>query len=129
MRYSTQISSIIVALLFIYAINFKSVITIHYFLNQAEITALFCVNKEKPQMKCNGKCHLAKELKKVDNNKEQSPFSQNNSSHNFEVSFSLVDNSTAFTPGIKNHKKSEWVITKDKTLNGYPSIISPPPKM
>ena len=27
-------------------------------MNQAEITELFCINKEKPRLKCNGKCHL-----------------------------------------------------------------------
>ena len=26
---------------------------------------VLCVNKDKPEMKCNGQCHLSKELKKV----------------------------------------------------------------
>lgn len=34
-----------------------------YLLNTKYITENFCVNKEKPKLKCNGKCHLAKELK------------------------------------------------------------------
>lgn len=31
-------------------------------LNQGSITALFCVNKDKPAMKCDGKCFLKKAL-------------------------------------------------------------------
>lgn len=27
---------------------------------------VLCINKNKPELKCNGKCHLAKELKTVD---------------------------------------------------------------
>lgn len=32
-------------------------------MNQAELTAKYCVNKAKPMLKCNGKCYLAKQLK------------------------------------------------------------------
>lgn len=30
-----------------------------------------CVNKSKPELKCNGKCHLAKELKNASDSKEE----------------------------------------------------------
>ena len=33
---------------------------LYYNLNKAYITELFCINKEKVQMKCHGKCHLSK---------------------------------------------------------------------
>jgi hypothetical protein len=33
-----------------------------YLLNQSEITELFCINKDKPEMQCNGKCHLKKQF-------------------------------------------------------------------
>lgn len=31
-------------------------------MNQTEIIMEFCVNKNKPELQCNGKCHLAKQL-------------------------------------------------------------------
>lgn len=31
-------------------------------MNQEEITLEFCVNKDKPELQCDGKCHLAKKL-------------------------------------------------------------------
>ena len=39
---------------------------VNFRLNQAEITALECENKNRPELKCNGKCYLAKQLQKVD---------------------------------------------------------------
>lgn len=35
-------------------------------MNQKEITAKYCVNKDRPQLRCNGNCYLAKQLKKQD---------------------------------------------------------------
>lgn len=36
---------------------------VNWKINQAEITEKFCENKDKPILKCNGKCHLMKQLK------------------------------------------------------------------
>lgn len=35
-------------------------------INQDFIAKVLCINKETPELQCNGKCQLAKELKKVD---------------------------------------------------------------
>ena len=37
---------------------------VNWKMNQAELTAKYCVNKATPKLKCNGKCFLAKQLKK-----------------------------------------------------------------
>lgn len=50
----------------------KVIIYADYIINKEEITKMFCVNKSKPKMNCNGKCHLKKQLKEQDK-KEQSP--------------------------------------------------------
>lgn len=39
-----------------------SVIQGSYELNKAEIIANFCVNKSRPELKCDGKCYLAQQL-------------------------------------------------------------------
>jgi hypothetical protein len=36
----------------------------NFYLNQDEIIEAFCENKEKPELNCNGNCHLSKELNK-----------------------------------------------------------------
>ncbi len=38
---------------------------VDYVVNYEYITKTLCVNKAKPQMNCNGKCHLMKELAKA----------------------------------------------------------------
>jgi hypothetical protein len=45
--------------------QFRQVIIVSsFYLNQSEIIEEHCENKDQPEMQCNGKCHLSKELKK-----------------------------------------------------------------
>lgn len=45
----------------------QTLIMIDWKVNQDFITARYCVNKNKPELKCNGQCQLAKKLRKVEN--------------------------------------------------------------
>jgi hypothetical protein len=36
-----------------------------YAINYDYISKVLCINKDKPELKCNGKCHLMKELAKL----------------------------------------------------------------
>lgn len=50
----------------------KTIVVADYQINKEYIAKVLCVNKSKPKMHCNGKCHLKKELNKADK-KEKSP--------------------------------------------------------
>lgn len=50
----------------------KSIVCLDYALNKEYIARVLCINKNKPEKNCNGKCHLKKQLKEQDK-KEQSP--------------------------------------------------------
>lgn len=39
---------------------------VNFSINQKEIAELECVNKDRPEMNCNGNCYLSKQLKKAD---------------------------------------------------------------
>lgn len=39
---------------------------VNFHLNQKEIVRMECENKNRPEMHCNGKCYLAKQLQKAD---------------------------------------------------------------
>ena len=54
--------SIVVVLLFLQPQISNTAVWMLYEMNKADITAAFCVNKDKPALKCNGKCHLATQL-------------------------------------------------------------------
>ena len=39
---------------------FNGLVWLNYEVNKAEIIELFCVNKEMPELKCEGSCHMKK---------------------------------------------------------------------
>ncbi|SFQ76325.1 hypothetical protein [Hymenobacter arizonensis] len=41
----------------------RELLVVDYALNQATITARFCVNKARPMMHCNGKCYLVQKMR------------------------------------------------------------------
>ena len=128
LKYLSQISSIIVALLFVYTINFKSFVTVNYFANQAEIIELFCINKEKPILQCNGKCHLATQLAEVENDTEDAPFSQQTLNFNLEINLDLVQNQLNIQPHLGLLKKVNYFTQNTIPCDGFFSISSPPPQ-
>jgi len=60
---------------------------IDYVVNYEYISKVLCVNKAKPKLQCNGKCHLMKELAK--SSESEAPISSDKkiASQQFEVLF------------------------------------------
>lgn len=52
-----------------------------YIVNYEYIVAELCENKAKPELKCNGKCHLAKELAKASESEKPISSNKKNSLH------------------------------------------------
>lgn len=51
----------------------QELLVVDYQLHKERVTQLFCVNKDKPQLHCNGKCHLAKQLRKAADAESKAP--------------------------------------------------------
>lgn len=127
MKFVSQISSILVALLFVCSINFKSIITIDYILNSTEITELFCVNKEKPELQCNGKCHLAKQLVKAEKEENEMPFSNQSLAYQLDLTSILTHTLVNFIqPALENTIHATFYGLT--TIDHWYRIPSPPPK-
>lgn len=47
-----------------------TLIQIHFYMDRNQITALYCVNKDKPELECDGKCELSKRLSKAKDQNE-----------------------------------------------------------
>ena len=62
----------------------------------------FCINKEKPELKCNGKCHLAKQLQVVSKNDKNSDIVVNISASFYPIYFSEYQNVLFKTPFFIN---------------------------
>lgn len=43
-------------------------VIVWYQANKDYVADVLCINKDKPELHCNGKCYLKKQLKKVDDN-------------------------------------------------------------
>jgi hypothetical protein len=58
------------SLIFIIALLWKDIAAfswnVWFYNNQVELAAKYCVNKKKPMLHCDGKCYLAKQLKKLE---------------------------------------------------------------
>jgi hypothetical protein len=60
---------------------------LEYVVNYDYISKVLCENKAKPQMNCNGKCHLMKELAKASENEKPISSDKKNASQEFEILF------------------------------------------
>ncbi len=64
-----------VSILLICALSFQFMIKIglvgYYIINKDYIAKVLCINKDKPALKCQGKCHLKKQLAKTETAENQ----------------------------------------------------------
>jgi hypothetical protein len=84
---------------------------IDYIVNYDYISKVLCINKAKPKLHCNGKCHLMKELAKT--SESETPISSNKKivSHELEI---------LFFEEIKSFKiTSLYFEEKQKTISNY----------
>ena len=63
-----SLPAFILLLAFAWTQAYNTVVLTAYELNKVAIEKEFCENKAKPELKCNGKCHLSKQL--LDHQKE-----------------------------------------------------------
>jgi hypothetical protein len=58
------------SIVFVVALLWKDIAAfswnVWFYKNQVELAAKYCVNKKKPMLHCDGKCYLAKQLKKLE---------------------------------------------------------------
>ncbi|WP_417875947.1 hypothetical protein [Winogradskyella sediminis] len=52
--------------IFLFVVSQQAIVIMNFKLNQKAITEQFCINKAKPELQCNGKCHLTKELQETE---------------------------------------------------------------
>lgn len=61
-----RVFALFLILLFCGKFIYSSFWLIYFQINQQEIIRLSCENRDRPAMKCNGKCYLAKQLRKAE---------------------------------------------------------------
>jgi hypothetical protein len=88
---------------------------VDYIVNYDYIAKVLCENKAKPELKCNGKCHLMKELAKQAENEKPIQNNKKQATLEFEVLFFQEIASLQFTQSNGDDKS----ITLDCYSNQY----------
>jgi len=120
-----RVLSAIMTLIFLLVLSQRAAIVVHFKLNQEAIAAKFCVNQDKPELHCNGKCYLAKELKET-NKKSESEKIIN--TKGFDLIFILNETVEIAVPKEIKYKQ-KILYLEGKHLTPYIEIIKPPPNM
>ncbi|MCB9226052.1 MAG: hypothetical protein R2836_07695 [Chitinophagales bacterium] len=111
--------------LFISANFYNVVVYIIYNANKSYITEVFCVNKDKPELKCNGKCHLAKSLAAAEKEKTEK---ETTPSLLVFAPF-LISGVDSNYPNIEQQTKTYIVKKEKKLIDKYHFYILDPPKI
>lgn len=51
----------------------RELLVLNFAVNQAALTAKYCVNKARPRLHCDGKCYLARQLRRAENGPAKAP--------------------------------------------------------
>ncbi|WP_179316973.1 hypothetical protein [Winogradskyella undariae] len=117
-----RVFSLLITFLFLLVISQRAVVMVHFKLNQKVIAKQFCVNQDKPELQCNGKCYLHKELQKKEHKDSEKIINTKN--------FDLVLNSNyEYHIDIKKITKKKELVIYQETQHKEPylEILVPPP--
>lgn len=125
MKVTKNIMLIVLSLVFFYALFFKSIYFIHFKINQYQIAKQFCENKDKPALKCNGKCHLTKELKKVDDPYNDSNFPFNRLKDKKEEVY-FNEDIFKLKYSVTIHSKNQYFYIDNYDFKNISKLFKPP---
>jgi hypothetical protein len=101
---------------------------VEYVLNYEYIVTVLCENKDKPEMHCNGKCHLTKELAKEAGGESKNPF--NGKTSKTEIpQFIISEKLNSYTFSAEVYNSSKISVEYRPNLNSalfVSKIIHPP---
>lgn len=96
-----------------------------FYMNQAYIAENLCVNRNKPELHCNGKCHLAKKMSEEDKKDRENPDRKMDSSN--EVFYTATEVQDVLKPFFKNITHSRISLYCISIPTGPSSTVFRPP--
>lgn len=122
-----HLASYMLAILFVSTI-FQSMVWLSYSINIEQITEQFCVYKAKPEMRCNGKCHINKVLENT-GAKQTSSNVPTDVLSKLQLSFvPLTSAPKSFLKEFHYISKRAFKKVKCNLSNGFFSLQNPPPE-
>jgi hypothetical protein len=101
----------------------KAIIITGFFANRTYIAQNLCVNKDKPKLGCNGKCHLKKQLSNEEKKDQQNPDRKGDNKDEVLSSKSFFGAIT-FTYSIISHQ--HYIQSDNSTVQRSRTFFHPP---
>lgn len=99
---------------------------VEYAVNYDYIIKVLCINKNRPEIHCNGKCYLSKELAKT-NDSESSPFQKiKNSGQKILDIYILPETAEIITAEKRSFFNSNFTYKTDYSFLFLTHIFKPP---
>jgi hypothetical protein len=95
-----------------------------YQINYEYISSVLCINKEKPEVECHGKCHLTKELKKVAEEESQ----KTSITRSSQMEEFPIEELTALSRNLFLLEEIKHVVYLNKEYAASQNISNPPPQ-
>lgn len=100
---------------------------IDYQLRKGFITKTFCINKDRPQLNCNGKCYLAQRLKAAE---EQETKAQHTIFEKYEIPTMICEEFTNLQFQLSTFKTTTVLYTYTNYYTGaFAALIFQPPRL
>lgn len=106
----------------------RTFITVRFHFQQEEIAKTRCENKAKPELKCNGKCQLAKELKQAEEKSSDPAQPVNPSSYSFPDLHVFPLANSDFNLSLFPTKVKRFGDLVYHPLSGTSELSAPPPE-
>lgn len=104
-------------------ITWQAITIVHFYSNQDQIENDYCVNKNKPELECHGKCHLSKVLSHQLDDYTDLNLKLNSSL----IVFQAFQNVTQFTFNLANAEQNLYALQKVDLNGGFvQSLLNPP---
>jgi hypothetical protein len=122
-----RVFSILLIISLIVPAMIKMGIMAGYVLEYNQYVTVLCENRDKPEMKCNGQCHLAKELKAVDEPADAKGATPIPSQLQTELIF--LPSTARLTLSTFPEPLPEWITFNENEVLAIPAqVIVPPPE-
>lgn len=128
MRIFHSITAVLLLSILLAGTGMRTFITIRFYLEQDQIAKEKCENKDKPTLKCNGKCYLAKQLKKTEEEKNENSSPIPPDRFSFPELSLICSADDEFEHSFNAEDGPTFESAPSSILSRYSTIIKPPPE-
>lgn len=123
-----QVISISLVFLFAWQLMLKAGVLIWYGANRTYIATELCENKDKPELKCNGQCVLAKRMKAAEEERRDADQRPLRIMEKFEFSHYIAAAEDTFseTPETDLSRRVVWASDFEPHSNYFSNFFHPP---